>query len=447
MKRSWLIALGLAGIAFLAGCQQQSPPAEAPSPTAVPNTPTATVSADEAPKVVASPTTQVTNEPEPGGPPTAAPPELGTTEALPALASGSQLIITQIGMIDRQQGWALGGSGQAMQRVLRTTDGGANWQEVSPPIRRSIGAGGYQVSAQFINQDEAQILRYIPSPRGGEEESAVFVVWRTTDGGLSWQPSQPLRVPFVAVEGIKPYWDYGQAGAGWILARRGGVGMHQYPIALLKTEDAGASWQLQHGPFETPDHGLTGCTKSGMDFGEAGAGMLTISDCPYEEALLMATTDGGESWQPHLLPAPAGFEQEYQQAAGGGCSAHSPAVLSAQSWRAAVLCRLFDEAERRLSFLYLSENSGATWRATQIPEGELLFLSPEQGWALGRQIFRTDDGGQTWQLVKEVNWDGQFSFVDMQAGWAVAQSDQGDLALVVTADGAASWQIIKPLLR
>jgi hypothetical protein len=249
------------------------------------------------------------------------------------------------------------------------------------------------------------------------------------------------------VEGIDPYWDYGSEQAGWLLARLGGAGMHQHPVALFQTEDGGASWKIEHEPFETPDAGLSSCTKSGMDFGGNGVGLLTISDCPIDGAEVLISQDGGQTWQSTILPAPAGFESEYQQAAGGGCSAHSPQVISASEWRLGVLCRLFGEAETRFSFLYSTLDSGDSWQAVEIPEGPLHFLNPQDGWILGRMLYQTADGGQSWQLRKEVFWDGQFSFIDTERAWAVARSDEGELALVQTQDGADSWQIIEPTLQ
>jgi photosystem II stability/assembly factor-like uncharacterized protein len=60
-------------------------------------------------------------------------------------------------------------------------------------------------------------------------------------------------------------------------------------------------------------------------------------------------------------------------------------------------------------------------------------------------MYRSADGGRTWSHVKVVNWDGQFSFVDPQNGWAVAR-ENNDVALVKTSDGGGTWVQIMPTI-
>ena len=44
-----------------------------------------------------------------------------------------------------------------------------------------------------------------------------------------------------------------------------------------------------------------------------------------------------------------------------------------------------------------------------------------------------------------MNWDGQFSFVDLNTGWAVA-TNAGQIALVRTVDGGGTWQEVRPVV-
>ncbi|MGH2620113.1 MAG: hypothetical protein ACRDHG_06020, partial [Anaerolineales bacterium] len=77
------------------------------------------------------------------------------------------------------------------------------------------------------------------------------------------------------------------------------------------------------------------------------------------------------------------------------------------------------------------------------PGGTLWLSGPRTALALGQKIYKTDDAGQTWEFIKTVQWDGQFSFVNDQVGWAVARTGEA-IALVTTTDGANNWHLLKP---
>jgi len=103
-------------------------------------------------------------------------------------------------------------------------------------------------------------------------------------------------------------------------------------------------------------------------------------------------------------------------------------------------------------YLYSTDDTGKSWHSAtmpsgfkipDIPAGGLFFTNATSGLALSRWIYRTDDGGNSWSAGKQVNWDGQFSFVDLNTGWAVARNG-GEIALVKTLDGGGTWQVIQP---
>ena len=79
------------------------------------------------------------------------------------------------------------------------------------------------------------------------------------------------------------------------------------------------------------------------------------------------------------------------------------------------------------------------------PNDGLYYFDPNYGFALGKNIYQTIDGGATWTLIKQVIWDGQFSFVNMNMGWAVARNEN-EIALEVTTNGGATWKTINPFV-
>ena len=104
-----------------------------------------------------------------------------------------------------------------------------------------------------------------------------------------------------------------------------------------------------------------------------------------------------------------------------------------------------------VSYFYSSQDGGSTWQSVllapkvQAAQDQLIYFGLNNGLILGHDIYISTSDGQTWNYVKSVNWDGQFSFSDPQYGWAVARSN-GEIALVNTIDWAATWKIIKPTI-
>lgn len=75
----------------------------------------------------------------------------------------------------------------------------------------------------------------------------------------------------------------------------------------------------------------------------------------------------------------------------------------------------------------------------------LIFFNANYGLLLGREMWRTEDGGRTWQHINTVTWDGQFSFIDRWRGWAIAESEGGENALVYTTNGGETWKMLNPV--
>ncbi len=404
------------------------PPTPIPLPTAAGQTP------QMEPTATADSTEAVTETPT-GSLPT---PTLPPHAQLPPIGAGVELEIRWVSMVDEQTGWGIGEGPDDIERVLRTLDGGLTWQDVSPPAFDGMATEESRLVIVVDGPQSGWSLRYAPEEIVEPSDEKIAAVWRTQDGGESWTAGQPLNLPFVGSLGSEPYLRFGEPQQVWLMARAGGAGMHRYPVALLRSVDGGSTWEMVEDPFEGT--GLQSCYKSGFAVQGGDDGLVTLESCPVEGAEVRFTRDGGVTWESQLLPAPEDQPSLFESA---GCESRSPQMLSAADWALAVICRPFEGDPEPRWFLYRTTDGGETWRAQSYPGGDLLFLDSQTVWALARELHLSGDGGETWELVKRVSWDGQFSFVSEELGWAIARAEN-EIALVRTQDGGQTWRILEP---
>lgn len=155
-----------------------------------------------------------------------------------------------------------------------------NWSTVRIPVpkmyRYSVPTG-----IQFFNKRDGVLATTLTAERSGT--SPAMVLFRTTDGGITWTPSPPLVVP-------DAIWDrpvFSDPDHGWLVGRRSNL------VLLYRTTDAGESWSST-GVSELA--GVAGATVSIID-SETGW-LATWQDGPKQLSRLWKTTDGGLTWTP-----------------------------------------------------------------------------------------------------------------------------------------------------
>jgi photosystem II stability/assembly factor-like uncharacterized protein len=381
------------------------------------------------------------------GEPHAPTPDFPTPAAAPMahLRAGEPLAIQSIKMVSLSAGWAIGRAGDGIDRVLRTSDGGKSWSDVTIPevepdpehLRRGLGYFVDELHAWVVYTGILGDLGYAPA-----------TVWRTQDGGTTWQPSRGAEPPGVA-EWFEPVaLGFNPQGLGWLMMALGAGMNHQY-VALYTSKDEGVSWTRVVDPFS--DQPVQSCPKTGLEFIGSSLAWMT-RDCAglIDRPTIEVTRDGGLTWGPLDVPSPDSLPEGY--AYPFMCTPHSLRLVSTLEVSFAVSCREYLETPTAASegmadgphTLYRTRDGGTTWSLQEYPGGELQWQDELRGWALGREIYRTENGGATWTFVHAVSWDGQFSFVDERHGWAVARNED-EIALVQTQDGGARWSILKPV--
>jgi photosystem II stability/assembly factor-like uncharacterized protein len=341
-------------------------------------------------------------------------------------------------MIDATSGWAIGGMGTLGDHVLFTTDGGSNWKDVTPPETEPLS--GTQTTALGFFQD-AKTAWVTYAINGGTPVPTQVVVWRSSDGGISWQASQPLDLTGLNEIYVPSDIQIVAGQNGWLLVHVGVGMMHDY-VALYHTTDSGASWKRVIDPYT--DGGIQSCSKTAMRFTDATHGWLT-GDCHGVKGgvLLYNTTDAGLTWKEITLPDPTGAANLFEDM-NNACGSYDPFFFGNNLGHLSVTCTNFSSQQTANSYyIYTTQDGGSTWTGNAYPGIGLYFFSADTGWALTNKIQLTTDGGVTWKPVSDVTWTPQMDFVSEQIGWAVARSSNA-IALVKTDNGAARWNELTP---
>jgi photosystem II stability/assembly factor-like uncharacterized protein len=351
-------------------------------------------------------------------------------------------------MIDANVGWGEGYITRGDQPtvdpsyyLLRTTDGGETWQDITPPSRFS-SPGRYAASLFAIDADTAWAF---PADYPFSEEPAYVLVWGTIDGGKSWKASNPVDISdsFIRL-GVSPRPQFVDKEHGWLTLDF----EHRVDAVYLqyRTSDGGVNWEQTEnchtwdtggGPLcETPlfTDAQTGWLSSPPVYTSAG------DEDPATTWRVQRTLDGGVTWQ--TIDLPHSREDMY-------CG-ESFDKVGAGMIGVRVYCVLSGEEER---YYYLSADRGQSWQVIPQPEDvSFLFLDMTTGWRLSRsdngyQLEQTTDGGLTWQKQADGLPADGLQFVDANTGWLEVRNDSDPFApiqLQRTRDGGKNWQRFTP---
>jgi photosystem II stability/assembly factor-like uncharacterized protein len=221
---------------------------------------------------------------------------------------------------------------------------------------RPFGPGGGSVSSLAVDPRDSSVL-YAAT---GSVYSAVGFVYKSTDGGMTWQALAGVGFQAVAVDPDHPE---------TVLA--GG-------FVMMRSTDGGRTWQEVLPRRLNLDQGIRVLTTAPGGLAFAGT-----------YARLLRSTDGGASWSEVLR---------------GLLDVRSIQVDPDDPSRVYAVTR---EA------LYVSTDSGAHWQRGVRPGTGTIFrlaLSPSDPGTLfasvegspNTRIFRSDDGAATWRLVEEL---------------------------------------------
>ena len=317
-----------------------------------------------------------------------------------------------IRMVDANNGWSL----TTKHAILKTSDGGNHWQDVTPKAQ----IPGLNVQGEFLTAQTAWIAWQ--SAQGYEGQKQSITILHTSDGGTNWQVTTINNAAGSLADPPR----FINTQEGWIVTFQAEGMMHSL-INTYQTTDGGQTWTNISGPVQTTEvTNDTGISFSNAQLGWAG---LERPGPPVIEK----TEDGGHSWQAQSLPAPASEMAQTTAAvligANGLLPIHIPDSANPQA---------------RLE-IYTTHDTGATWTAgalANFDSSDVYALDAQHVWAeetKSNALHFSSDGGKTWvQLVQTPSHFDALSFADTNNGWAIDDAGR----LYQTTNGGTNWQLL-----
>jgi len=187
-----------------------------------------------------------------------------------------------VSAVSTQVAWASG----AGNTILRTADGGANWQRLASP-------SGDELDFRDIDAIDARTA-YVLSIGPG----ALSRIYKTTDAGVHWVLQFTNTDPDAFYDGMA-FWDadHGLAVSDSVKGE----------FLVIRTDDGGRTWTpvaREALPAALPNEGAFAA--SGTSVTVMGRHLAWIGTGAADRARVLRSTDDGRSWQVAETPVHAG---------------------------------------------------------------------------------------------------------------------------------------------
>jgi photosystem II stability/assembly factor-like uncharacterized protein len=294
--------------------------------------------------------------------------------------------ISGVDFIDSLQGWVLfsapSNTATPQLSVARTSDGGSTWHTApvnSPRANDNLSRGGY---VYFLDSKHGWVVA-VKVTSSQHSEGALY---RTVDGGVTWQELNiPLGQPVAFANEKDGTVAGGPTGDKVFTSHNGGKSWEAMNLTVP------AELASSYPAFRTPV------------FFSSEEGVLPASFTSDRTAIgFYATSDGGRTWEL------TGWMTTQE-------SLDMGVAIPADAVDANTMIAVTDDGAK----VFSTTDKGANWSVVSpngLPSGvlDVDFASAKVGWALvqnniclsfkrncieTQDLYRTPDGGQTWEKV------------------------------------------------
>lgn len=222
-------------------------------------------------------------------------------------------------------------------------------------------------------------------------------------------------------------------GSGWLITDH----------RLLHTDDGGVTWAASSLSLSTPVPAAANATAAAIVDGQHA--WVVVPDAENAQVLIMSTSDGGR----FLITDVVSIE-------------FTPAHVSIDFVDANTGFLGISDSDRSpaRSVLLSTTDGGHFWQvvARDGPASGLRFSSATDGWATGKGLHRTSDGGHSWTQLHPPGWDRTggpdpaaptYDIVWKEGRRGVVQSSYSggnfvSIAFLETSDNGETWRDITP---
>ena len=294
-------------------------------------------------------------------------------------------------VVNEQVVWASGTQGT----VLRTTNGGANWQKIT--------LKGYE-KFDFRDIHAFDSLKAIAINVG----SPAYIL-STQDGGKTWAKVYENTHEKAFLDDLA----FTDAQNGIAFGDPDAAGK----FLTLLTEDGGKSWKENNTFFPAPKEQEGGFAASGSILQYQG-NKIWLATGGGVQSRLFYSTNKGKTWQIQATPILAGKEAQ---------GIFSLAVGKGKNWVA--VGGDYSQANQSTKTAIYTHDAGKTWQvSTQTPQGYRSGAAYAKGSIFmcvgtsGSDV--SMDNGKTWQSLNTFNLNAIRFVKNSTTGWAVGRDGQ-----------------------